>query len=77
MSISRPDTFISVTFNKADDEWTNFEVKWREEMSDGTDVWDKQRSESYLIEDLPAAVKTALQTAWNGMKTHRNTIDPL
>ncbi len=75
--ITRPDRFLTVSFTRADDIWTSFTVEWREELDDGTNTWDRSRSEIYLIEDLPTAVKTALQTAWNGMKVHRNSITPI
>ena len=74
--ITRPDKFLSVTFNKSDDNWTSFEVKWREELTDDTETWEKKRSETYQIEDLPAAVKADLLSAWNGMKAHRDSVTP-
>ena len=77
MAVTRPDQFITVSFNRADDDWTTFVVEWREEMDDGTSVWDKERSETYLIADLPADVKAHLQSAWAGMKAYRDLITPI
>jgi hypothetical protein len=77
MAVTRPDKFLTVSFTRADDNWTSFVVEWREEMDDGGEVWDRSRSETYLIADLPAQVRADLQSAWNGMKAHRDTITPI
>ncbi len=77
MAVTRPDKFLSVTFHRSDDLWTTFEVAWREQIDDATNTWERERSELYLISDLPAQVRADLQSAWNGMKAHRDSITPI
>ncbi len=77
MSITRPDRFLVVSFTRSNDNWTSFTVEWREEMEDGTNTWDRSRSEVYLIADLPAQVRADLQSAWDGMKAHRDLLTPV
>ena len=77
MAVTRPDKFFSATYDRADGVWTTVIVRWREEISDGTTSWERERTETYLIEDLPAEVKADLLAAWNGLKEHRNSIHPL
>ncbi|KKL88328.1 hypothetical protein LCGC14_1925820 [marine sediment metagenome] len=78
MSVMRPDRFVTVSFARENDTWTSFTVEWREEIDDGVNVpWERRRSEVFQIEDLPAQVKADLQSAWNGMKAHRDSLTPI
>ncbi len=77
MAITRPDTFVTVSFTKENDQWKTVVVHWREEINDGTSTWERERHEDYRIADLPAQVRADLLSAWNGMKAHRDSITPI
>jgi hypothetical protein len=78
MSKVRPDTNISVTFNKSGGSWGNFQVTFQEVTDDG--VFSPStivRSLEFPISDLPAPVKASLQDAWDGMKAWRDQENPI
>ena len=77
MALTRPDSRASIKFNRVDGQWTTFEIEWWEELTDGTEIWTQRRINTYAIADLDTDTKQALQDAWDGMKGHRDTVDPL
>lgn len=74
--ITRLDTETEVSFRRSGGVWSTFRVSWRDELTDGTAVWGKERSEEYPISALPAQVQADLLSAWNGMKAYRDQEHP-
>lgn len=78
MALSRPDDNLTVTFKRAGGVWTEVQIDWVEDLNDGVHGgWQRIRHIDYPIADLPPGVQTSLLDAWDGMKAHRETIDPI
>jgi hypothetical protein len=78
MSKIRPDDNITVVFVRREGQWAEFHVTFEEVTDDGVfEPVVQTPTKTYLIEDLPAQVKTDLAAAWAGMKAHRDSITPI